>query len=162
LREEIRARTRQFELSAEQVLHATFFGPKHSRADVENLVLYYIDSFATAGRNGIRFELCPRVPESPDSTSYNYPYRYELVPRSGSFSNWSATRRLASFDWTDLGAFSGDKRLARVWLALTRSHVETADPVRAPDTPFSVRVRCVRRAVGHQYSAGSSRGSSTV
>ena len=34
---------------------ATFFGAKLANADVENLALYYIDSFKVAGRNGIRF-----------------------------------------------------------------------------------------------------------
>lgn len=39
LRDEIRARCRQLEPSAGQVLHATYFGAKHLNADVENLVL---------------------------------------------------------------------------------------------------------------------------
>jgi hypothetical protein len=50
---ELRARCGQLEPSAGQVLHATFFGPKRPNADVENLVLYNIDVFNVAGRNGI-------------------------------------------------------------------------------------------------------------
>lgn len=40
-----------------------------------------------------------------------------------------AARELASFDWTDLGAFSEDRRVARVWLALKRSHTATVAPI---------------------------------
>ena len=40
LRNEIRSRCGQLVPSAGQVLHATFFGPKHLNADVENLALY--------------------------------------------------------------------------------------------------------------------------
>jgi hypothetical protein len=56
LRDEIRSRYRQLEPSAGQFLHATSFGPNLPHADVENLVLYNIDTFRVAGRNGIRFE----------------------------------------------------------------------------------------------------------
>jgi hypothetical protein len=62
LRAEIRSCCGHLEPSAEQVLHATFFGAKHPSADVENVALYYIDSFAVAGRNGIRFEHGATVP----------------------------------------------------------------------------------------------------
>lgn len=41
----IRSRCGQLEPSAGQVLHATFFGAKRPNADVENVALYYIDSF---------------------------------------------------------------------------------------------------------------------
>lgn len=121
-------------------MHATFFGAKLPNQDVENLVLYYIDSFAVPGRHGVRFEIAPRPPASPDGAEYPYGYRYELAPRRGGFAHWRETRRLARFDWAELGSFSGEKKLAQVWLALARGHVQIADPVRAPDTPFSVRV----------------------
>jgi hypothetical protein len=54
LREAIRTRCRELVPSADQVLHATFSGSKLSNADVENVVLYNIDTFSTAGRYGIR------------------------------------------------------------------------------------------------------------
>ncbi|AFS13651.1 Hypothetical protein MIP_02410 [Mycobacterium intracellulare subsp. intracellulare MTCC 9506] len=141
LRTEIRSRCRQLEPLAGQVLHATFFGEKLPNADVENLVLYNIDSFAVAGRNGIRFELGAALPAAPDGADYRFCYRYALAPRSGAFADWQQGRTLASFDWTDLGAFSGEKKLAQVWLALARSHVEVAEPARTPGTPFAVRVQ---------------------
>jgi hypothetical protein len=108
------------------VLHATFFGDKDAKADVENVVLYYIDSFRVAGRNGIRFELGAAVPSAPDGAEYPFCYRYALVPRSGAFADWQQGRTLASFDWTDLGAFAGEKKAAQVWLALARGQVEVA------------------------------------
>jgi len=65
---------------AGQVLHATFFGPKLPNADVENLALYYIDSFSIAGRNGIRFEHGAAVPPAPEGDEYPFCYRYALEP----------------------------------------------------------------------------------
>lgn len=141
LRDEIRSRCRQIEPSAGQVLHATFFGAKHSKADVENVLLYYIDSFRVAGRNGIRFEHGADVPPAPDGAEYPFCYRYALAPRSGSFAHWRQGRTLASFEWTDLGTFVGEKKLAQVWLALARGQAEVGAPACAPGTPFAVRVQ---------------------
>ena len=149
LRTEIRTRCGQLEPSAGQVLHATFFGDKRPNADVENVVLYYIDSFRVAGRNGIRFELGAAVPSAPDGAEYPFCYRYALVPRSGAFADWQQGRTLASFDWTDLGAFAGEKKAAQVWLALARGQVEVFEPACAPETPFAVRVQ-VRPPHGRQ------------
>jgi hypothetical protein len=149
LRAEIRTRCRQLEPSVGQVLHATFFGAKLSNADVENLALYYIDSFAIAGRNGIRFELGESAPPAHDGVEYPFCYRYALAPRSGAFDHWQQGRMLASFDWTDLGAFAGEKQLAQVWLALARGQAEVVEPVGAPETPFAVRVQ-VRPPRGRQ------------
>lgn len=148
LRTEIRSRCGQLEPSAGQVLHATFFGPKHHKADVENVLLYYIDSFRVAGGHGIRFEHGAAVPSAPDGAEYRFCYRYALAPRSGGFAAWQQGRTLASFDWTDLGAFGGEKKLAQVWLALARGKVEVFQPA-APETPFAVRVQ-VRPPMGKQ------------
>lgn len=138
---EIKTRCGQHEPSAEQVLHATFFGAKDPTADVENVALYYIDSFRVAGRNGIRFEHGAAVPPAPDGAEYPFCYRYALAPRSGGFADWQPGRALASFDWTDLGSFANKKRPAQVWLALARGQsAEVAEPTRAPETPFAVRV----------------------
>jgi hypothetical protein len=149
LRNEIRTRCRQLEPSAGQVLHATYFGAKHPNADIENLVLYYIDSFKAAGRNGIRFEYGAAVPPAPDGGEYRSCYRYALAPQPDMFSDWQQGRTLASFDWTDLGAFTGDKQAAQVWLALARGQVEVFEQAHAPETPFAVRVQ-VRPPHGRQ------------
>jgi hypothetical protein len=149
LRAEIRSRCGQLEPSAGQVLHATFFGAKRLNADVENVALYYIDSFRVAGRNGIRFELGAAVPPAPDGAEYSFCYRYALAPRSGAFAGWQQGRTLASFEWTDLGAFAGEKKLEQVWLALARGRVEVVEPACAPETPFAVKVQ-VRPPRGRQ------------
>jgi hypothetical protein len=153
LRTEIRRYCRQLEPAAGQVLHATFFGEKLANADVENLVLYYIGSFAIAGRNGIRFELGAAVPSAPDGGEYRYCYRYALAPRSGAFADWHQGRTLASFDWTDLGAFAGEKKLEKVWWALTPDQVQVFDPA-APETPFAVKVE-VRPPLGRRPVLGN-------
>ncbi|WP_082754123.1 SIMPL domain-containing protein [Mycobacterium sp. NAZ190054] len=154
LRDDIRARCRQLEPSAEQLLHATFFGAKHSNADIENVLLYYIDSFRVAGRNGIRFEHGVGVPPAPNGADYPFCYRYALAPRVGGFAHWRQGRTLASFDWTDLGTFVGEKKLAQVWLALARGQVEIIEPADLPKTPFAVKVQ-VRPPHGHQPVLGN-------
>ena len=140
LRTEIRSHCRQLERSDGNVLHATFFGAKHPRADVENLVLYYIDSFSGVGRDGIRVEYGgPDAPLGPDG-DYQYCYRYSLAPRSDDFVHWQQVRPLASFDWTNLK----DKTLAHIWLALARrrllGEVNAAERVLAPEASFAVKI----------------------
>lgn len=151
VRTEIRNRCRQLEPSTGQLLHASFFGAKLPNADVENLALYNIDSFRVAGRNGIRFELGAAVPPTPDGVEYPFCYRYALAPRSGGFVHWQEGRTLASFDWTDLGKFAGDNKLAQVWLAIARgsAHAEVFEPAETPEPAFAVRV-AVRPPRGRQ------------
>ncbi|BBZ13592.1 hypothetical protein [Mycobacterium branderi] len=147
LRNQVRRRCSRLAPSAGQVLHATFCGPKLSNADVENLALYNIDSFKTAGRNGIRFEHCTAVPPAPDGAEYRFGYRYALAPSSGTFTHRQQGRMLASFDWIDLDASVDDTKdhtkLAQVWLALARARdqIEPPEPASAVDMPFAVRVQ---------------------
>jgi hypothetical protein len=136
---EIKTRCGQLTPSDEQILHATFYGAKRHNADVENLVLYNISTFKTAGRNGIRFEHGEAVPPAPAHIDYPFSYRYALAPRPGGFKDWQEGRRLASFEWTDLGAFAGERKLAQVWLALCRGEVEVQTPC-APGALFAVKV----------------------
>lgn len=144
LRAEIRIRLRQLTATPDQVLHATFLGAKHPAADVENIALYYIDdtgaSFADAARYGLRFELATNPPPSPTGRDYAYGYRYELLRRDTTCRHWREHRELASWDWVDLSAFAGPKKLEAVWLALRRHDVHVADTPRAPNAPFAVRV----------------------
>ncbi|MGV0849871.1 SIMPL domain-containing protein [Mycolicibacterium phlei] len=142
LRSEIRRRTAQLRPTPDQVLHATFFGPKHPQSDIENVLLYYIDTFKNAGENGIRFEHGSgpaRMTSAANTATYEYGYRYELAHRSSTYAHWKRGSTLASFDWTDLGAFTGDNKLAQVWLALTRSEFDTYSRT-DPDGPFAVNV----------------------
>jgi hypothetical protein len=145
LRSEIRARVRQLSAAPDQVLHATYFGPKHPAADVENLVLYYIDDSGTtfsigAAQFGLRFELAPRCPPAPSWRTYRYGYRYELAPRHEQFMHWVEGRELASWKWIELGRFDGPKKLEQVWLALIRGAVHVSAVPRNADTLFAVRV----------------------
>jgi hypothetical protein len=140
VRDEIRSRSRQLEPEAGQVLHATFCGAKLPNADVENLVIYNIDTFRAAGRNGIRFEYGDLVPPAPQGDEHRFYYRYALASRSDTFTHWNKGRVLASFDWTDLGAFKAEKQLAQVWWALWRGEAQAFFPAIAPNTPFGVRI----------------------
>jgi hypothetical protein len=141
LRTEIRMRLGHLTAAPDQVLHTTFFGAKHPAADVENLALYYIDdtgaSFANAARYGLRFELATDCPPSPTGRDYAYGYRYELLRRDTACRHWREERELASWDWVDLGAFAGPKKLEQVWLGLRRHHVHVVGMPRAPRTPFA-------------------------
>ncbi|MGB3285725.1 hypothetical protein [Mycolicibacter algericus] len=148
LRDEIRSRCRRLSPADREVLHATYFGDKRPKADIENLVLYNIDSFSVAGRNGIRLEYGGLdAPPAPDGAEYRFGYRYTLA-RSDNFIYWNRVRTLASFDWTDLEGTT----LAPIWLALARRRVrreaDTAEHVLAPEVPFALRVR-LRAPYGH-------------
>jgi hypothetical protein len=150
LRSELRARVRQLQAGQDQVLHATFFGPRPHRADIENLTLYNIDdtggAFSESARFGLRFELGAQSVQPFGDGAVNG-YRYELAPREYKFQYWRESRELAAWDWVDLGGFTGDKKLEQVWLALARTHVPVASPPRRPGTPFGVRLQ-IRAAQG--------------
>jgi hypothetical protein len=145
LRRELRERLRRLQASPGEVLQATFYGHKPARGDVENLLIYNIDpsgrgSLAAGARYGIRFELAERPPPAGSGREYPVGYRYALVPRTAGLGSWRDHRRLAWWEWTELGAFAGEKHLEQVWLALSRGErLVAALPVR-PDTPFAVRV----------------------
>ena len=107
--------------------------------------LYYIDdsgaSFDNAARYGLRFELATNCPPSRTGRDYAYGYRYELRRRDTACRHWREERELASWDWVDLGAFAGPKKLEQVWLALRRHYdVHVSGTLRVPSTPFAVRV----------------------
>ncbi|WP_205878801.1 hypothetical protein [Mycobacterium camsae] len=136
------------------MLHATFFGPKLPNADIENLALYYIDPFRVAGCNGIRFEHGEGVPPAPGGSKYPFCYRYALSPCTDPFDHWRRARTLASFDWTDLGKFAGEKKLSQVWLALARGQVSVAEVACSPKTPFAVTIH-VRPPSGRQPVLGN-------
>lgn len=148
LRNEIRTAAQQLKPMAGQVLHATLYGPKPANADVENLLLYNIDSFRVAGAQGIRFELGDIAPSAPGEGAYRFHYRYALAPASGPFLQWRQGRTLASFEWTGLGTFAGEKKLAQVWLALKRGQAQALAPT-GVQAPFAVKLE-VRPPHGRQ------------
>lgn len=140
LRADLRTRIRQLQPRTGQLLHATFVGDKPHGSDVENLLLYNIDAFQQAGASGIRFEQAAQAPPARDDTQYPFYYRYELAPVAAGLHHWLVVRDLASFDWTDLGAFAGERKVAQVWLALKRGQPIVAERRPAPGTPFAVTV----------------------
>lgn len=141
LRTDIRSHCRQLERPDGNILHARFFGAKHPRADVENLVLYYIDSFSGVGRDGIRVEYGGPVAPASSVGEYRFCYRYSFASREDDFVHWRPVRSLASFDWTCLEG----KTLAHIWLALARrrllGEVNAAEQALATAAPFAVRVQ---------------------
>ncbi len=140
LRADLRSLIPQLRPTAGEILHATLVGDKPDNSDVENLVLYNIDAFKTAGRNGICFEAGAVVPPARDGIDYPFYYRYELQPAAGGFRQWQVARELASFDWADLGGFVGERKAAQVWLALKRCRPTVVERSLATGTPFAVMV----------------------
>lgn len=142
LRKSITARCASLDPSPGEVVHATFFGDKPPRVDVENLVLYNMHySFTLPGRNGIRFEHGRDTPAAPDGEAYRVGYRYALAPRDGGFTDWEQGRTVASFDWTDLGKLRREKVQAQVWLALARRRSGQPEPRLVAGTPFAVKMK---------------------
>jgi hypothetical protein len=154
LRDEIRTRCDQLAPLPGEVLHATFFGPKAPNADVENLVLYNVGSFKRAGRNGIRFEYGQAEPPPRSGGTYPFGYRYALAECSDTFDHWQPSRTLASFDWTDLGEFADEKKLSRVWLALSRGQVQLADQPCSSEALFGVKIH-LRPPLGREPVVGN-------
>lgn len=141
LRKTITARCAQLDPSPDEVVHATFYGDKPRRADIENLVLYNLHySFIRPGRNGIRFEHGLNTPAAPNGEAYRVGYRYALAPRHASFTDWEQGRTVASFDWTDLGEFRREKVPAQVWLALARRRSGHPEPKLVTGRPFAVNM----------------------
>lgn len=138
LRAELRSLIPKLRPTAVEVLHAMFAGEKPDGSDIENLALYNIDAFKTAGRNGIRFEAGAAVPPVSDGINYPFYYCYELQPAEGGFVQWQVVRELASFGWIDLDRFTGDRKLAQVWLALKRSQPAVAEVPLGAGVPFAV------------------------
>lgn len=75
----------------------------------------------------------------PDDRAYSFCYRYAIAPRKGSVFEWRQGRTRASFDWTDLGSFAGEKKLQQVWLALKRGGGTAAASV-AAGSPFAIKL----------------------
>lgn len=142
LRKVITTRCAELDPSPDEVVHATFYGAKPPRMDIENLVLYNLHySFSQPGRNGIRFEHGLDTPAAPNGEAYRVGYRYALAPREGGFTDWEQGRTVASFDWTDLGEFRRENVPAQVWLALARGRAGQPGPTLEAGTPFAVNTR---------------------
>jgi hypothetical protein len=139
LRDEIRSAVGALAATPEQVLHAVFCGDIPPRADVENLLLYNIGAahLKHASQYGLRFEHDPR----PRHGGARFSFRYELEDRRAEFAHWRPSRRLASWDWTDVGPLASERKVEQIWRALHRTHTDVNATARAPDAPFCVRVK---------------------
>jgi hypothetical protein len=135
LRAELRERLRRLACRDDEVLHASFFGPKPANADVENLLLYNVDDtgrvFAGAAR-GVRFELSRR-PLPKATRAFGWLYR--PVPRTAGFALWTEAGTIAA--WSDVEVRQPRDR-ARVWLAFRTA---PAGERRPHVGSFGVRVR---------------------
>ncbi len=156
LRAGLREGLTQLRGDAGDILHATYFGPKDRRADVENLLLYNVDqggkSFRAAAEQGVRFELGEGAAlRAPSGRLWPCAYRYRCAFRGASFSAWRPARELAAFGPVDLGNFPSEHRLAQVWLALRRARVNVAEEPLRPQIPFGVRLRL--EAPGSEFAA---------
>ncbi len=145
-RDELRRRVAQLEARPGQVLDAVYAGPRPANMDVENLLLYNIDSggrsMAAATAHGVRFEhLADHAPVSPTGWASACFYEYRLAPVDGTWRTWTEQRPLARFTDISLGRFRAHKRLEQVWYAIrTSATVETSSHARTP-LAFAVRLR---------------------
>jgi len=102
LRAELRSRIGRLTAGPNEVLHATFAGPRHPGSDVENLLLYNVDMdggcFRANAAHGLRFELGQAgIDQAPDAGS-SCSYTYRLSQRDAGFLNWAPVRVLARFE----------------------------------------------------------------
>ncbi len=145
LRSELRTRIRGLSPRSNELLYASYSGPKHRSSDVENILLYNIDSsgscFRRVAANGVRFELAAADRRSAHSgRAWGATYQYATAPLNENFRCWTIGSVLASFNDIDLGSYSSQTRLAQTWLALRRTRdLKTSEP-RHHETEFGVRL----------------------
>lgn len=143
-RDELKRRVRSLVATSDEILHASYAGPKPTNTDAENLVLYNVDDtvggcFQPSARHGLRFEMATASHgDAPSGRPYACSYQYRLTSPDSSLSHWRVVRLLASFTAADLGLFSSTKRLEQVWLAIHHATVETARQPVAPSERFAV------------------------
>jgi hypothetical protein len=124
-REELRTALAGLSADPEEILHAWYSGPRPTNSDVENLVLYNVDSggasFSRASTLGVRFELDSRSPDPGERCLY----RYRVVPTEEPLTSWQLGPCLARFAGAELGAFPSQHRLAQTWMAVRNTPAET-------------------------------------
>lgn len=143
-RAELKRRVRSLAAASNEILHASYAGPKPTNTDAENLVLNNIDDtvggcFRPSTQHGVRFELATTLHGNPPShRAYTCSYQYGLTSPDSSLSHWRLVRRLASFTAADLGHFPSARRLEQVWLAIHHASAETATRPVALSERFAV------------------------
>lgn len=134
LRSELRSRLRELAAQEDEVLGARFYGLLPRGVDVENALLYNIDTggatFAAAARCGVRFE----HDRSP-LPSGGVRYEYDLEGRDAGLALWEASRTLATIEVELAEA----PTLAGIWWALREQRQIAIDTSgRGADEPFAV------------------------
>ena len=124
-REELRTALAGLTAGPGEILNAWYSGSRPPNSDVENLVLYNIDSggasFIRASTLGVRFELGSRSPDRGARCLY----RYRVLPTEESLTSWQLGPFLARFACAELGAFPSHHRLAQTWMAVHNTPAET-------------------------------------
>ena len=144
LRTTLRAHIRELDPAPDQYLHATLCVEKPDDADVENLVLFNIERWECWAAMGSASSLALPCHRRPTALTTRSIIAYELQPRAADLQHWQPVRRLASFDWTDLGASFSDGKVAPVWLAVALGQADVAEIPLAAETPFAVTVEIGR------------------
>jgi hypothetical protein len=143
-REALRRAVRSLAAGPDEILHASYAGPKPANMDVENLVLYNIDGtasgcFQDGVRHGTRFEIAGELHGNPPSgRRFARSYQYGLTTPDSDLSHWRRGRPLASLAEADLGGFKSAKRLEQVWFAIHQAEVEPIGQRISPTERFAV------------------------
>lgn len=137
----LQAQLRKMQPAAGQFLVARFSGPRHPKADVENLLFYNIgnDCFSSALKYGVQFEAI----SDPSSSQCFYTYQLDRSTKLDRPRSWKRTDRLAAVDEVKISA-PNDRWAEQIWLTL-----RTARPLSevAYQGPFGVTLS-VRSAAG--------------
>jgi hypothetical protein len=151
-RTDLRRRLPSLRADRGEILEASYQGPKPPNADVENLLLYNIDTgdgcFREAVRYGVRFEMAANLMRGQVRDDFACCYRYRLISAESELGSWYRKRLLARFDQADLGSFPTYKRLEHTWAGIHRAKVVVAEQGVASDAPFAVllELACPRSA----------------
>ena len=117
LRADLRSALGALDLQRSELLVATFGGVPPRGADVENLLLYNIDSGGRLFSRGcgVQVELAQPARDAP------FAYRYARGIVDQGWAGWRDAGTLAEWDSVTIPRGSRDRLLARVWLGLRRS-----------------------------------------
>lgn len=145
LRRGLLERIARLQAGSNEVLEATFFGPKDPRADVENLLLYNLSTsgqvFAGATQAGLRFELAlSEPPRAPSGVVRRFSYLYRVGARADGWRGWTVGRQLAQWDPCEVLGLDGSKRAEATWWAMRRAAITVAESARTTGQAFGAQV----------------------
>jgi hypothetical protein len=141
LRSALRAALDGLDVGPDGVLSATYWGDRHRRSDIENVVLYNVDDTGRrfgSGR-GIRFEHATGRRPDPDGRSWPCSYGYRLAPVGG-YGSWSAVEVLAEWSAVTVAVGPGRPSVAGTWLALRQARLSESRTVGAGPVALELQV----------------------